>query len=273
VGTKVRPVRFQSGVLEELERRLAADGSDLSEFVNAAVDRALHGDDRTLRLVPDPVERSDLEACAAAFTRALLARDARQARALVEELVQRGARVIDVHQHVLRPALEQIGDLWCLEDVTVAQEHYATEITTQLVAALAPDRRVPPTRGRLAVVASTRDELHALGARMVADVLEREGWEVLSLGASIPVEDLAHLVSEERPDLVALSTATIGRLPGVEEAIAALAALEPRPVIAVGGALYDGPVVELARGWGADFVTTDLRRLVDEVTRRFPPAG
>jgi methanogenic corrinoid protein MtbC1 len=273
VGTKVRPVRFQSGLLEELERRLQSGGEDLSHFVNAAVDRALHGDERTLRAVPDPIEISDLEDCAAAFTRALLARDARGARALVEEVVHRGAHVIDVHQHVLQPALHEIGDLWCLEEISVAQEHYATEVTTQIISALAPDRRLPPTRGRLAIVGSTPDELHSLGARMVGDVLERAGWEVLALGASTPVEDLGELVAEECPDLVALSTATIGRLPGVEAALRTLNAVEPRPMIAVGGALYDGPVVELARGWGADLVGTDLRELLDAVTRRFPLAG
>jgi methanogenic corrinoid protein MtbC1 len=273
VGTKVRPIRFQSGLLEELERHLQAGGEDLSHFVNAAVDRALHGDERHLRLLPDPVEVVDLEDCSLAYRRALLSRDARQARALVEDIVHRGAEVIDVHQHVLQPALEEIGDLWSLEEVTVAQEHYATEITAQLIAALAPDRRLPPTRGRLAIVGSSPDELHALGARMVGDVLERAGWEVLALGAATPVADLAALVSEECPDLVALSTATVGRLPGVEQALAALRDVDPRPVIAVGGGLYDGTVVDLVRGWGADIVTTDLRRLLADVGLRFPVAG
>jgi methanogenic corrinoid protein MtbC1 len=273
MGTKVRAVRFQSGLLEELERRLAAGGEDLSQFVNAAVDRALHGDERRLHAVPDLVDGSDFEDCAAAVTRALLARDARGARALVEEIVHRGAQVVDVHQHVLRPALYEIGDRWSLEEVSVAQEHYATEVVGQLIGALAPDRRLVPTRGRLAIVTSTPEELHALGARMVADVLERAGWEVLALGAATPAEDLTRLVSEERPDLVALSTATIGRLPGVEEALVALNVLEPRPAIVVGGALYDGPVADLAHEWGADLVSTDLRELLDHVARRFPVAG
>src|SRR6185312_13126582 len=53
MGTKVRPIRFQDVLLDEVEARLGPDG-DLSHFVNAAVDRALHGDDaRTLRLVPE----------------------------------------------------------------------------------------------------------------------------------------------------------------------------------------------------------------------------
>ena len=274
MGTKVRPIRFQDVLLEELEARLARDGQDLSHYVNVAVDRALHGERADgLRLVPEPVGADALRDGAEAYRKALLAHDDRQARAQVEDLVGRGARIIDIYTSVIQPALEEIGELWALEEVTAAHEHYATEATARLLTTLAPDRRLAPTRGRLAVVTSSPDELHALGARMVADVLERAGWEVIALGAAAPADALADLVVAECPDLVVLSTATVGRLPGAEEAVALLDRLHPRPLIAVGGSLYTGPVVELARAWGADLVTSQLEELLDELARRFPIAG
>jgi methanogenic corrinoid protein MtbC1 len=274
MGTKVRPIRFQDVLLDELEAHLARDGQDLSHFVNQAVERALHGDTgRGLRLVPEPVGDEQLRAAAEAYRRALLARDDRQARAQVEDLVGRGARIVDIYTKVLQPALEEIGELWSQDEVTVADEHFATEATAQLLTTLAPDRRMAPTRGRLAVVTASPDELHALGARMLADLLERAGWEVIALGAAAPADALAELVTAECPDLVALSTATVGRLPGAEEAVALLHRVRPRPLVAVGGALYRGPVVELARAWGADLVTSDLDELLEELGRRFPPTG
>jgi methanogenic corrinoid protein MtbC1 len=275
MGMKVRPIRFQAPLLDDVERHLRARGQDLSQFVNTAVDRHLHGDEGTLPTaagghsdgVGGPV---DLEGRADAYRRALLARDARRARALVEDAVRRGAAVLDVYCAVLRPALEEIGDLWALDEISVVQEHFATEVTGQLLGALAPDRRTAPAGDRVAVVACSPDELHQLGSRMVADVLEREGWEVIALGAAAPAGALAELVAADGPALVALSTATVGRLPGVGQTLGELAALADPPVIAVGGALYHGAVVELARGWGADIVTQDLRELVAEVRERFP---
>jgi methanogenic corrinoid protein MtbC1 len=269
--TTVRAVRFERQLLEELEQHLAAEGEDLSRFVNAAVDRALHDDERVAR-PPDGLHAlPDLEPYAEGFRDALLARNARRAHGLVEDAVHRGAAIIDIYRVVIEPALHAIGDLWSLDEITVAQEHFATETTMQIIAALAPDRRLAPTRGRLALVGGSPEELHAIGARMVADVLERAGWEVIGLGAATPAADLCALAAEEQPDLVALSTATIGRLPGAEEAVQGLAALQPRPVIAVGGELYAGAVVELARDWGAEIVTSDLRVLMAEVAARFPP--
>jgi methanogenic corrinoid protein MtbC1 len=274
MGTEVRPIRFQSGLLEALETRLARDGGDLSDFVNMAVDRQLHGDgERRLRAVPEPVTHEDLRGASVAYRRSLLDRDAVRARALVEDLVTRGARMIDLYELVFGPALSEIGELWALEQVTVADEHYATEETAQILVSLAPERRAAPTRGRLAVVGGTPDELHAIGARMVADLLERAGWEVIALGASAPAGDLAKLVSAECPDVVALSTATVGRLPGAEEALELLRKVRPRPLIAVGGGLYRGPVADLARAWGADLVGSDLRGFLAEVQERFPPAA
>lgn len=273
MGTKVRPIRFQDGLLDEVEARLGADG-DLSHFVNVAVDRALHGDEaRVLRLVREPISADEVRACADRYRDALLARDDRQARAIVEDLAGRGARIVDIYTSVFAPALQEIGDLWSLDRLTVAEEHYATELTVQLLGLLAPDRRQPATRGRLAVVSASPDEQHALGARMLADLLERAGWEVIALGAAAPADALAQLAADECPDVVALSTTTVGRLPGAEEAVALLRRLRPRPLIAVGGALYRGPVVELARAWGADLVGDDLGALLEELGRRFPPTG
>jgi methanogenic corrinoid protein MtbC1 len=268
--TRVRAVRFERELLEELERHLAADGEDLSRFVNAVVDRALHGDERVVRPLEGLHAVPDLEPCAEGFRHALLARDARRARSLVEDAVHRGAAIVDVYGSVIEPALREIGELWALDEITVAHEHFATEATVQIMAALAPDRRLAPTRGRLALVGGSPEELHAVGARMVADVLERAGWEVIALGAATPAEDLYALAADEQPDLVALSTATIGRLPGAEEAVQRLAGLDAAPVIAVGGGLYTGGVKALAREWGAEIVTSDLRVLMGEVAARFP---
>ncbi|WP_445151465.1 cobalamin B12-binding domain-containing protein [Baekduia sp. Peel2402] len=269
----MRPIRFQDVLLDEVEARIGTDG-DLSHFVNVAIDRALHGDlARTLRAVPEPTGSDELRAASDDYRTALLARDERRAREIVEDLAGRGARIVDIYTVVLAPALQEIGDLWSLEKVTVADEHYASETTAQLMGVLAPDRRRAPTRGRLAVVAATPDELHALGPRMLSDLLERAGWEVIALGAAAPADALAQLVADECPDVVALSTATVGRLPGAEEAVGLLHRVRPRPLIALGGALYRGPVVELAHAWGADVVTSDLDALLEELGRRFPPTG
>jgi methanogenic corrinoid protein MtbC1 len=264
MATTTRPIQFDPALLAELEERTRGEGTDLSRMVNAAVDRFL----RAGRAAP---ARAGLEGAAEELRAALVDGDARAAHRVVGDALARGARVLDVHCDVLTPALHEIGHLWSVDDVTIAQEHRSTEIATQLLATMAPDRRLPPTAGRLAIVSGSPDEQHVLGSRMVADLLERAGWEVVALGASTPASELLDLARSECPDLVALSTSTAGRLPGVQEVLLGLAAIDPRPFIAVGGPVYTGETAAFARDLGADVVTGDLRELLDIVRRRFPP--
>lgn len=271
--TTERAIRFDPDLLSELDRRSRATGEDVSRVVNAAVARYLHA------ALPDglgPVAGAprapDLADTAERYREALLARDAGAAQAEVEGAIAAGADVLDVYVDVFQPALAGIGHLWALDRISVAQEHLATEVTVELLGKLAPDRRIPPTQGRLAVVSGTPDEQHVLGPRMVADLLQRAGWEVLALGGATPPGDLLDLARAECPDLVALSTSTAGRLPGVQEALTGLAGVQPRPFLVVGGPLYTAEVAEVAQAWGADLVTSDLRELLQVVHDRFPPA-
>jgi MerR family transcriptional regulator, light-induced transcriptional regulator len=172
---------------------------------------------------------------------------------------------------VLQPALYSIGHDWAMGELNVAEEHYATAVTQQLLDELSARMRIPPRDGRLAVVTGTPGELHALGARVVADILESDGWEVLLLGAATPADDLAELVDAERPDVVALSSTTAGVLPGVAQVLARLRALPERPLLVVGGQLWTDAVSREAAGLGADLVVRDPRELVAVLREHVSP--
>ncbi|HEV2061848.1 MAG TPA: B12-binding domain-containing protein, partial [Solirubrobacteraceae bacterium] len=87
------------------------------------------------------------------FMAALTAGDTTRARWLIDQAVEAGIAVRDVYLQVLAPTLEQVGERWADGELTVAHEHYAVAVTQGILGALAPRMRVPPTSGRLAVVA------------------------------------------------------------------------------------------------------------------------
>src|SRR4051812_46831627 len=157
--------------------------------------------------------------------------------------------------------------------LNVAEEHYATAVAQSILDGLSRRLTRAPKDGRLAVVSGTPGELHAVGVRMVADFLEADGWEVLLLGPGAPAQDLAELVDLERPDVVALSTATAGALPGVVEGLGALGELRPRPFIVVGGQFWTAETSAAATELGAGAVTHAPRELVAILRERVPPAA
>jgi methanogenic corrinoid protein MtbC1 len=206
-----------------------------------------------------------------AFCAALQVRDARRARATIDAALADGVGLDDVYLGLFQPALYAIGDLWACEDATVADEHFAAALVSSLMGEIGPRMRVDPVEGRLAVLACTPGEHHDLGLRMVRDLLQSDGWEVIHLGAATPAADLAALVAEECPDAVVLSTTTAGRLPGVEEALRALAEVRPSPIIVVGGQFWTAEAASHAADMGADVVVRDARLLaprLDKLARR-----
>ncbi len=207
------------------------------------------------------------------YLAALLAGDATRARWIVDEALSDGMPVRELYVEVLAPVLEEIGDRWAAGELTVAHEHYATAVTQGVLGVLAPHLRVPPSSGRLAVVACTPGELHALGAQMVADFLEGEGWEVLALGAATPGADLAALVDDERPDVVALSTAVAGNVDGAEDTLRRLRELADPPFVVVGGRAWAAIPTERREALGADAWFDDPRELCALLGARFPPVA
>lgn len=202
---------------------------------------------------------------------ALLRRDSARARRAVSDALDAGAPVPDIYLGMLEPALREVGHRWAMGALNVAEEHYATAVALSILDGLS--RQLPrlPRDGRLAVVTATPSEQHVVGARMVADFLETDGWEVLALGPGAPAGDLAALVDSEQPDLVALSTATAGVLDGVAEVLGALAALRLKPFVVAGGQFWTEYTREAAMELGADLVVHDPRELVAIAREAIPP--
>lgn len=173
------------------------------------------------------------------------------------QLVSQSVRTIEDIKHfyldVVCPVMYRIGLLWEKNEISVAEEHVATAIVGRIAATLYPRfANVDPYRGK-AVVTAGPNEFHEVGARMLADFLEMEGWEVIYLGANTPKEELLAILRQHKPFMVALSVTTVFSLANARQAIDAIKAdPETRDVkIMVGGLAFNG-MPQLWRDFGAE---------------------
>lgn len=100
-------------------------------------------------------------------------------------------------------AMVEIGTAWYEGRASVQQEHFASELATRKLESLiaaAP----PPTRPLRILLACPPQEDHSLPALLLTYLLRRRGWDVLFLGADVPVGQLDATVSATRPNLVVL---------------------------------------------------------------------
>lgn len=173
---------------------------------------------------------------AAAYVVALLEGDRRRACSLVLDAVRE--RVLSVREALLEvclPAQCELGRMWHVAEINVAEEHFVSTTTVRLVSQLVACAEPAPPNGRTVVAACLEGDAHDIGLRVITDVLELEGWRVVFLGGDVPVADLAWAAAAFEADLVMLAASLPCHVPTLARAVAALDAGERRPPVLVGG--------------------------------------
>lgn len=172
------------------------------------------------------------------FVRAQLAGDRGEALAIVNEALGQGMNVAQVQLELIQAAQYEIGRLWENNEISIALEHQATAISQLALASLYDRLPRGPSNGKRILLACVEGELHDMGSRIVADLLEMEGFDVRLLGANVPSDSLAERVRAYAPDLVALSITMTFHLRALEQAIASVRAARGNVPILVGGRAF-----------------------------------
>jgi DNA-binding transcriptional MerR regulator/methylmalonyl-CoA mutase cobalamin-binding subunit len=105
---------------------------------------------------------------------------------------------------VAAPFLRDIGDAWHAGELTISQEHLATDVVQRVVRDMAPS--LAGVVGEPTIVIGTLSgERHAGGALMAAATAASAGWRVIYLGADLPGEEIAETAVRTRSRAVGIS--------------------------------------------------------------------
>jgi DNA-binding transcriptional MerR regulator len=135
-----------------------------------------------------------------------------------------------VMRDVMLPQLQSIGHEWEAGNLSVADEHFATQILRGRLMGLA---RGWAGGGPHAVLACAPDEEHDVALIMFGIALHRRGWRITFLGARTPVDSLRDAAHANSADLVVVAATEPDRL---ESVAADLRRLARHVQIAIAGA-------------------------------------
>ena len=183
---------------------------------------------------------------------------------LVLDAVDQGRDVGELLLDLLQPAQLEVGRLWERGEITVAQEHLTTAITQTVMSMLYPFLFTGADNGRRLVATGVGSEAHEVGIRMVADLVQRDGWSTTYLGSGSPPEGVVAEVVRRDADVLAISATMTSHVPHVRELIAAVRA-DPRcdrVRVLVGGRPFR-LAPQLVHQVGADGWAVDGRGAVD----------
>jgi methanogenic corrinoid protein MtbC1 len=234
----LRPTRSPGGLrlysLEDLERvrlmsRHIADGVAAREAA-ALASRAAVGAAPDAPTAPGADAAFDAEHRRAALSRAVESFDEPGAQAVIDELL--AVTTLDaLLSNVVVPFLRDVGDRWERGELSVAQEHFATNVLRGRLLGLA--RGWGAGSGRRALLACAPEERHDLGLIAFGLALRARGWRIDFLGSDTPVESILRAAEAVSPDLLVVS-ATASEL--LDPIAGELAPLARHRTVAVAGA-------------------------------------
>lgn len=181
---------------------------------------------------------TELTPLASTYLDLLISANRNKALSLILDKVKGGVPLKEIYLDVFQPVQYEIGRLWQSNTISVAQEHYCTGTTQLVMSQLYPYLFTGQKKSRKMVTACVSGELHEMGARMVTDFFEMEGWDTYYLGANMPAEGIIKFVTEIRPQFLAISATMTYHVNKVEDLIRRLRKnpdISPDLKIMVGG--------------------------------------
>jgi methanogenic corrinoid protein MtbC1 len=135
------------------------------------------------------------------------------------------------------PALHELGERWERGEITIAQEHFASNLLRGRLLGLARgwDRGAGPR----ALLACPPGEQHDLSLIAFGLSLREHGWRITYLGADTPIATIAETATTLHPNLVVVAAVRAAPLSNCAEDLRDLAARLP---LAVAGAGADAPL-------------------------------
>ncbi|HUB05224.1 MAG TPA: cobalamin-dependent protein [Solirubrobacteraceae bacterium] len=152
------------------------------------------------------LRRSILGELERAFAAALLAGDEIAAETTIREAMDARLSSAEIDEGIIAPALWLLGALWEQGEISVADEHLATEIALRVLALQREaDRVAQSRRGYRVLLATPAGERHVVALRMASNLLGGAGYWIVMLGADVPAEALVASVLRHRPDVICMS--------------------------------------------------------------------
>jgi methanogenic corrinoid protein MtbC1 len=177
----------------------------------------------------------------ARYLEPLLRGDRKGCRAVIEEAMQSGIPANSVYVNIIWPVMAEIESLLRAEKITPVEEHLATRVNRTIVDQLQNKLPRRPGKDKKVVVCCAPDELQELGAQMMTDLFESDGWDVRFLGGGLTNDDILSFINDYGADILLIYGTAPKQAPSVRRLIDTIKSVDawPNMRILVSGGLFN----------------------------------
>lgn len=174
----------------------------------------------------------------ARYLEPLLRGDRKGCRAVIEEAMQSGIPAKSVYVHIIWPVMVEIENLLRDGKITAIEEHLATRVNRTIVDQLQNKLPRRPGKDKKIIVCCAPEELQELGAQMMTDLFESDGWDVRFLGGGLTNDDILTYINGYGPDILMVYGTAPKQAPSVRRLIDTIKSVNAWPdmrIMASGG--------------------------------------
>ncbi len=209
----------------------------------------------------DPQPENPLSELYLYYLNSLLSGNRQEASKCIIDAADNGVSTQELYLNVFQASQYEIGRLWQINEITVAQEHYCTAATQMIMSQLYPRIFQSKKNGHRMIATCVGGELHEIGIRMVADFFEMEGWDTYYLGASTPTESVLKTIQSTKPDIVAVSVTMPFNITEITKLISDIHGLDTSLKVIVGGGPFN-IAQDMWKSVGADGYSKDAQEAI-----------
>lgn len=162
---------------------------------------------------------------------------------------------------ILQKGISEIGHLWYEGKASVQQEHFASAMAIrriETVISVTPR----PNREQTVLVGCPEGEWHSFPMLLLTMLLRRRGWNVIYLGANIPLRQMQQTAVTIQPNLIVLSAQHLSAAAAIRSA--AIVFQKADIPLAYGGMIFNR-VPELRENIPAIFLGENLEGSVERI--------
>ncbi len=199
------------------------------------------------------------------YLTALLGGKRSKCHGIVQKLLDQKIDLKTLYTDLFQRSMYEIGELWENHQITVANEHLATAITESLLNLSYPAIFATDRIGKKALISCSANEFHQVGGKMVADILELNGWDGHFLGANTPAEDISQYIQEVKPDLLGLSLSILSNIGNLIRCIEVIRADFPNMDVLIGGQAFRWGGLDTIKPYtGTEYIQSldDLEKMI-----------
>tara|TARA_B100001146_G_scaffold223862_1_gene239681 strand:+ start:254 stop:1114 length:861 start_codon:yes stop_codon:yes gene_type:complete len=152
------------------------------------------------------IDHGEYEKLLPVFIKQALNADGNRLKTTLTGLYMKQYLLHEIYDALVMPVLESIGDMWANNDISVAEEHLASNTIRNAVHALGEtlERKDYKDNSYTLSLALSGDE-HDLPLIMIKQILEIKGIPVINCGRNTPANSIKRLLKKFQPDKIIVS--------------------------------------------------------------------